>query len=363
VNDNERDSFPGFRRYARHAVKQDAPMTLAAPARSGSCSCGRIDVHSHFLPAPYQLALQKAGLIRVDGGIPLPQWSATAHLQMMDDARIGTSILSISSPGLHFLDAHEAAAVARDVNIAGAELVAAHPERFGLFAVLPLQDVKASLDEIAFAFDVLKVDGIGLETNSRGIYLGDPRYGPIFDELDRRGALVFLHPTSPECLEHIGMGFPGPLIEFPFDTARSVVSLVFSGVLRHRRNIRLILSHGGGALPILLSRIAAISQVPFITPRPAGGAEEVIDEVRRMYFDLALSATNLSFNALLELTDIEHILFGSDYPFATPEAIAANTSGFDKIANSLPVNQREMIEYENAMTLLPRLVKLRAKPG
>lgn len=332
-----------------------AKSGAAAELGSAGCGCGRIDVHSHFLPAPYRKALKEAGIIKVDGGVPLPDWSAATHLQMMDDTGITSSILSISSPGLEFLEPATSIGVARAVNEAAAELLVAHPGRFGAFGVLPLNDIPAALAEIAYVFDVLKLDGIGLETNARGVYLGDPRFSPIFDELERRRAVVFLHPTSPACLAQIGMGYPGPLIEFPFDSARSVVSLIFSGVLKNRPNIRLILSHGGGALPILLSRIAMVSQVPFVSPRPAGGAAEVTSEARRLYYDLALAATPLTFNALLEVTEVSHILFGTDYPFAPPPAIGANTAGFDKIMDTLPMRHRRMVEHDNAVALFPRL--------
>jgi len=137
--------------------------------------------------------------------------------------------------------------------------------------------------------------------------------------------------------------------------ARTAISLIFSGVLRQRPNIRVILSHGGGALPILVSRIAMVSQTPLVSPRPDGGADEVLEEVRRPYFDLALSATPLTLNALLQITSLSHILFGTDYPFAAQSAIEGNTAGFDKLMDSLPPAQRKMVEYENAAELFLRL--------
>ncbi len=333
------------------ATKADSAVT----ANEQPCRCGRVDVHAHFLPEPYQTALANAGLARLDGGIPVPTWSAKSHLAMMDRLGIASSMLSISSPGLHFLDTAVAPGVARACNEAGAALTQAHPGKFGFFAVLPLPDISASLAEMAYAFDHLNADGLVLETNARGMYLGDPLFDPLFDELDRRNAVLFLHPTSPECLKQIGMGYPGPLLEFPFDTARTAVSLIFSGVLRRRPNIRLILSHGGGALPILVSRIAMISQVPFISPRPQNGAVEVLEEVRRLYFDLALAANPITLNALLHITDISHILFGTDFPFAPPPAVDGNTASFAKLMDGLSADQRRMVEYKNAMTLFPRL--------
>lgn len=320
-----------------------------------ACGCGRIDVHAHYLPEPYRRALEEAGVSRVDGGVPIPPWSADNHLALMGDLGVATSMLSISSPGFHFVDEARTVTLARSVNDAGARIVADHPARFGLMASLPLPDVEASLAEIDHAFDTLGADGIALETNVRGVYLGDPRFLPVFDALEARKATVFLHPTSPKCFEDIGMGFPAPLIEFPFDTARTAVSLIYGGVLRTRPNIRLILPHGGGALPGLLNRIAMVAQTPIANPRPEGEAGEVLDEVRRLYFDLALAATPLNLAALLSVTDASHILFGTDYPFAPPPAVTANSVGFNSLMDAMTPHQRRMIEFGNAASLFPRL--------
>jgi|GEM_PF-85137 len=332
-----------------------ANTTGANDQSAAPCACGRVDVHAHFLPEPYQRALREAGLVRVDGGMPVPEWSANAHLTAMAARGVTTSMLSVSSPGLHFLQGTAARRLAREVNEIGAGLSHDHPGKFGAFASLPLPDVDGALAEIDYVYDHLGVDGICLETNARGLYLGDPAFAPVFDALERRKAVVFLHPTSPECLAQIGMGYPAPLLEFPFDTARAVVSMIYAGVLRHRPNIRVILSHGGGALPILVSRIAMVAQTPLVTPRPEHGAAEVLAEVQRLYFDLALSATPVTLAALLQVTDLSHVLFGTDYPFAPQPAIDGNTAGFGKLMDTLSADQRRMVEYCNAVTLFPRL--------
>jgi predicted TIM-barrel fold metal-dependent hydrolase len=325
------------------------PPSLAKP-----CACGRIDVHAHYLPPAYRKALDGAGLAKLDGGIPVPSWTPQAHLAMMQAQGISSSILSISSPGLHFLDAATAVSLAREVNEEGAALARDHAGKFGYFATLPLPDVAASVAELDYAYDHLQADGVCLETNAKGLYLGDPTFTPLFDALERRKSVVFLHPTSPACFEQIGMGFPAPLLEFPFDTARSVVSLIFSGVLKARPNIRVILSHGGGALPILASRAAMVAQTPLVSPRPEGGAAEVMAEVRRFYFDLALSASPVTLSALLQITDPSHIMFGTDYPFAPPPAIAGNTTAFDHLMAGLSPDLQRMINVENAHVLFPK---------
>jgi predicted TIM-barrel fold metal-dependent hydrolase len=342
------------------------PSTAAAappPAPAKPCACGRIDVHSHYLPPAYRKALNAAGLVKLDGGIPVPPWSVEAHLQMMQAQGISSSVLSISSPGLHFLDPATAVRVAREVNEEGAGLVRDHAGKFGYFATLPLPDIAASVAELDYAFDHLQADGVCLETNAKGLYLGDPTFTPVFDALERRKAVLFLHPTSPACLDQIGMGFPAPLLEFPFDTARSAISLIFSGVLKARPNIRVILSHGGGALPILASRAAMVAQTPMVSPRPEGGGSEVMAQVRRLYFDLALSANPITLNALLQLTEPSHIMFGTDYPFAPPPAIAGNTAAFDRLMTGLSPEQQRMISSENAEALFPKLIKANASAG
>jgi predicted TIM-barrel fold metal-dependent hydrolase len=336
---------------------QTGQAPAAAPACGEQCDHGRTDIHAHYLPAPYKAAIKQAGLASFDGGIPIPDWSVEAHLAMMEKNAISTSILSISSPGLDFLDEGMLPRLARDINESGSQICRDHPGKFGLFATLPLPDIAATLAEIDYAYDILAVDGVAVESNIKGHYLADPALTPVLDSLDRRHAVLYVHPTSPQCFEQIGLGLPAPLIEFPFDTTRTVVDLIFNGTLKRFPNIRIVLSHGGGALPILLSRIAMVAEAPFVHPRPKNGGAEVIEEVRKLYFDLALSASPLNFQALLDITSASHLLFGSDYPFAPPPAIAGNTARYEAELAKLSPDHRRMIEYENAAELFPRLRK------
>jgi predicted TIM-barrel fold metal-dependent hydrolase len=337
---------------------KDIPVggsSLAPATNATNAPTARIDVHAHYLPAPYQQALKAAGLATADGGMPIPEWSVDAHLAAMGARGITTSMLSVSSPGLQFLDAAAAVRLAREINEIGAGLCRDHPGRFGFFATLPTGDVAAAIAEAGHALEALQADGIVLETNVKGRYLGDERFAPLFMELDRRGAVVFLHPTSPACLDQIGMGLPGPLIEFPFDTTRTLVDLLFSGTLKRCPNLKVILSHGGGALPILVSRIASVAEAPFVHPRPQGGAAEVMESVRQLYFDLALAATPANFQALLDITSLSHVLYGTDYPFAPPPAIGLNDTRYVALLAKLSSEQSAMLEHRNAATLFPRL--------
>ena len=170
------------------------------------CKCGRIDVHAHFLPEVYTTALARHGLTRLDGGMPIPTWNTALALATMDKLEIETAIISLSSPSTHFLPVQEKPDLCRHVNLAGHALTVEHPDRFGFFASLPLPDVDAALREIAYAFDQLHVDGIILESNINGEYLGSARFAPVFSELNRQRAVVFIHPTSPACLDVLSPG-------------------------------------------------------------------------------------------------------------------------------------------------------------
>jgi aminocarboxymuconate-semialdehyde decarboxylase len=145
-----------------------------------------IDTHHHMLPDFFWQATENAHT-PVGGLAPL-QWSEEASISFMDDAGIDVAVLSLSTPGVHTGD------LARRCNEFSAELVHARPDRFGGFACLPLPDVDASLEELAYALDVLGLDGFVLFTNSNGVYLGDPVLETVFEELERRKTVVYVHP-------------------------------------------------------------------------------------------------------------------------------------------------------------------------
>lgn len=319
--------------------------------------CGRVDVHQHFLPDFYCAALAKAGLTLLDGGMPIPAWSAEAALQVMDRQKIDTAILSLSSPSTHFLPLAEKPKLCRQINEAGRALMRANPQRFGFFASLPLPDVGAALAEIAFAFDTLGVDGIVLETNINGTYLGSKTFAPIFEELNRRSAVLFLHPTSPACFDQLSLGRPAPLLEFPLDTTRTIVDLLYSRTLQLNPNIKVIVPHGGAALPALVARIAAFANVPFINPRPAS-EDEVFATLERLYYDVALSAHPIALAGLRRIAPIAQILFGSDWPFTPEFGVARNIHQLTDLAQLTP-DEAKAIARENAERIFPRLAALR----
>ncbi|MFI9342069.1 amidohydrolase family protein [Streptomyces sp. NPDC052773] len=315
---------------------------------------GLIDVHAHFVTDSYVRQARAAGHELPDGVPAWPTWSARTHLELMDRAGIETAILSVSSPGVYFGDADAARALAREVNEDGARIVAEHPGRFGLFASLPVPDVEGALAEIAYAFDVLGADGVVLETNTHGVYLGDPRLEPVFAELDRRAAVVFLHPTSPVCWERSALGRPRPMVEFVFDTARTVTDLLFAGTLNRCPDLKVIVPHCGGALPVLADRINGFMRLFMPGDQEAPDA---VAQLRRLHYDLAGPAFPRQVPALLRLAAPERLLYGSDYCWTPAPAAEAHAASFDTRPSPVDGTTWRSLTTANAHALLPRLAR------
>jgi predicted TIM-barrel fold metal-dependent hydrolase len=278
---------------------------------------GIIDVHAHYLPESYRAVLAGSGHERPDGMPAIPEWSATEHVAAMDRLGIDVSLLSVSTPGVHLAPDVDAAALAREVNEEGRRAVVDHPGRFGLLGSLPIGDVDAAMAEIAHCVDVLDVDGFVLLTNVDGTYLGDPKFDPIFTELDRRGRPVLVHPTSPVCWEHTSLDRPRPMLEFLFDTTRAVVNLVLNGTIARHPGLRLIVPHAGATLPVIADRVAGFSLLLDVDP-----SVDVLRDLAGLHYDLAGTPIPRQLPALLALTDATHLHYGSDMPF-TPEFVAA----------------------------------------
>jgi len=308
----------------------------------------RIDVHFHYLSPEY-----REKMIDAVGGYPdgfaAPQWSVEATLAMMDRVGIATGMLSVSSPGVHFGNDAKARLLARSVNEFAARTIADHRGRFGGFASLPLPDVDGALLEIAYALDTLKLDGVVVLTNFNGVYLGDKRLDPVFEELNRRGAVVFIHPTSPICWQQSALGYPRPMIEFTFDSTRAVVNLIFSGTTARCPKLRFIVPHAGGTLPFLARRIGMFGR------GVAGGTPVAAEEhLRKLYYDLAGSPGSNSIGPLLEMTERSHILYGSDYVH-TPEAVVSAHLAELLSSKLLSPDDFRAIGRSNPLALFPRL--------
>lgn len=280
-----------------------------------------IDVHSHYVPDGYRAALAAGGHSQPDGFPHVPAWSADEHVAVMDRLGIQVSLLSISSPGVHLGSGVSTVDLAREVNEAGHRAVVDHPSRFGLLATLPLPDVDAALAEIAYCCDRLEVAGFAVLTNIGGTYLGDAAFAPVFQELDRRRARLFLHPTSPPCWEKTSLGRPRPMLEFFFDTTRTVVDLILNGTVARYPGMEMIVPHAGATLAMLADRVATFAMLLEVDP-----AVDVWRDLGRLHYDLAGFPVPRQLEALLTLTGPGHLHYGSDYPF-TPEFAVAAAAG------------------------------------
>jgi predicted TIM-barrel fold metal-dependent hydrolase len=310
-----------------------------------------IDVHAHFVTDSYVRAARAAGHTRPDGMPGWPSWSPEEHLRLMDEHRIRTALLTISSPGTHFGDDAAARTLTREVNEYAAGVVRAHPGRFGHFASLPLPDVDGSLAELAYALDELGSDGVTVESNAHGRYLGDERFEPLWAELGRREAVVFVHPTSPVHPETVSVGRPRPMLEFLFDSTRTVSDLVFNGVLTRHPGVRWIFTHGGGTLPLLVDRMEL-----FRTAFDGGSPDEpsVREQVSGLWFDLAGTPFPHQVPALERAFGPARILYGSDYCWTPVGAVAQQVASLDT-ADQPGATTWRALTTANATRLLPRI--------
>lgn len=307
-----------------------------------------VDVHAHFLTERYVAEARAAGHEHPDGMPDWPTWSAQEHLRLMDTWGIGRSVLSISSPGVHFGDDEPARALARHVNDTGAAVVAEHPQRFGHFASLPMPDVEGSRREASRALDELGSDGVAVESNAHGVYLGDERLESLWGDLDRRRAVVFVHPTSPPCASRISLGRPRPMLEFVFDTTRTVSDLVFAGVLERFPSIRWILTHGGGTLPLLADRIE-LFRTAFLG---ADGGTPVPEALRALWWDMAGTPFPRQIPALVAAFGSDRVLYGSDWCWTPAAAATAQVASVDAADPAPDGRTWRELTSDNAMRLL-----------
>jgi 6-methylsalicylate decarboxylase len=321
-------------------------LTALAAPRARAQTAAKIpivDVHHHLAPPTYIADLKR----RKVGLPPTLEWTPEKSLADMDAAGVATAILSITTPGVWFGDAAAAAALARACNEYGAKLAADTPRRFGLFAALPLPDVDASLREIEYALDTLKADGIGLFTSYGDKWLGDPAFAPVMDELNRRKAVVYTHPTDPSCCRNLIADVSEPVIEYGTDTSRTIASLLFTGTASRCSDIKFIFSHGGGTMPFLIERFV---RLPLLSKAAAAKTPEgVTPLLQRFHYDTAQVANPAAMAALTKVAPTSQILFGTDFPYRTA---LDHVSGLKRIFDEADLRR---IESDNARALLPRL--------
>jgi 6-methylsalicylate decarboxylase len=289
---------------AHETLTQGEPPSAGKPFR--------IDVHHHITPPSWLAAVQRAKL----DNPPMSGWTPEKSLEDMEKGGVATAMTSPTTPQLGFLPAAEAARIARESNEYARKLASDHPGRFGVFAMLPMPYVDESLREIEYAFDTLHADGIGMMTSYGDKWLGYSEFQPVFDELNRRKAVVYTHPTSPNCCVNLVRGVPDVAVEYGADTTRTIVNLIVSGASQRYADIDFIFSHGGGVLTAVAERL----QIQLVTTPPYGGKitrSQVEHELNRFYYDTAQVANAVTIETLAKLVPTSQIVFGSDFPYRT----------------------------------------------
>ncbi|HEY1302270.1 MAG TPA: amidohydrolase family protein [Vicinamibacterales bacterium] len=323
-----------------------AQVPAQAPA-----SARRIDIHQHFASPSFLATLgAKNAVAPVPGFAAWKGYSPARAVEALDRVGIATAMLSITAPGVWFGDVQEARKLAREMNeYAAAKMVSDYKGRFGLFAVLPLPDVPGSLQELEYAFDTLKADGVGLLTSYGNAWLGDALFTPLLEELNRRKAVVYTHPTDAMCCQNMIPRVANQMLEYPTDTTRTIVSLIVSEAATHYPDIRFIFSHAGGTITSIAGRLlGAEMTAENLTKSPAPNSR--LFHLRRFYYDTAGSANPVNMHALKTLVPTSQILFGTDAPFfdGAPQVAGLQTAGFTP-------DELRGIERENTLRLVPRL--------
>ncbi|GAM38653.1 2-amino-3-carboxymuconate-6-semialdehydede carboxylase [Talaromyces pinophilus] len=311
-----------------------------------------IDTHHHFVPDFYAQAVEEAG--GDPSGWPTPFWSPEGSIASMERNGATKAILSLTAPGAVIAPTDEKRrALARKANEYAASKRDEDPKTWGFFAALPsLLDTEGALAEIRYALDVLKAEGVTLFTRygPGNQYLGHAEFKPIWEELNSRRAVVFIHPTHPADTTRVNPSLPQPAIDYPHETTRTAVDMIITNTKRTYPHCKVILSHAGGTLPFLITRMTTVSREAAATARIYGKtSEEILEDFRSFYFDLALSSSKAVLNLVLDVIPHDRLLYGSDYPYASPD----KTLGFKQILDSFPLDQdlRDQIYFKNAETL------------
>jgi 6-methylsalicylate decarboxylase len=264
-----------------------------------------VDVHAHYYP-PVLKALGEP--------TPMNSWSLEQHIQSMEAVGVVRSMLSLTTPGV-VATGERGRSLARESNEYAAKLCSEHSGRFGFFAYVQPDDPDGALKEIEYALDTLKGHGIGLFTSYGNRWLGDPQFDPVFVELERRKAVVYVHPTSPVCCARMIPDLPDTLIEYGTDTTRAIASYVYRGAARRFPNVKMIWSHAGGTMPFLIERFQGADRSPGAKVQAPEGFRAAAS---RFFYDIAQASNPVATAALRAVVPVSHIVFGTDYPFRTP---------------------------------------------
>jgi predicted TIM-barrel fold metal-dependent hydrolase len=280
------------------------PLLRGTPAAAAGSTRNILDVHAHYQP-PAIRALNLPG--------PMNAWDLEKQIADMDVAGVTRAVLSVTTPGVP-ATGEAGRHIARESNEYAAKLAAEHGRRFGFFTCVPMDDVDAALSEVAYGFDVLKAQGVGLFTSYAGRWLGDTQFDPLFTELERRGAIVFVHPTSAACCTRLIPEVADTLIEYGTDTTRAIASYVYRGAAHRFPNVRMIWSHSGGTMPYLIERFDGADRGAAARAQAPDGFRA---SIARFWYDIAQASNPVATRALRSVVPMEHIVFGTDYPFRT----------------------------------------------
>jgi predicted TIM-barrel fold metal-dependent hydrolase/quinol monooxygenase YgiN len=307
---------------------------------------GVIDVHSHLITPEFVSTLENEGRL-MDEGFPLPKYNVKNHLRWMDEAGVETSVLTLAAPQ------PSSAEVVRQTNEAAARIKKEHPGRFLFCAALPLPDVSKAIEEVKYALDVLKADGIKLATNVNGQYLGAPELDTLFSVLNERKAVVILHPHRPEPVnKQVMQQTPLAMQEYLSETTRAVSNMISRNVLARYNNIKVIVPHCGAYLPLAIPRMKSLT--PVMQTNKMVGEIDYEANLRTLYYDLAGAHSPEVIRMLLTITTPDHLLYGSDYPYVAPQVLTQSLARMKDYLSKEPdlAPFKEMILWKNAKWLL-----------
>lgn len=339
------------------ALATGAWLSRKAPAQTPAANPRVIDVHHHFVSPDFLKTLTSKQGHKVEGltsYFPLGLWtnySPAKDIELMDRQGVATAMLSVTSPGVWFGDKEEARKLAREMNEYGARMASDYKGRYGLFALLPLPLIDESLREIEYAFDTLKADGVGILTSYGNHWLGDAQFRPVMDELNRRKAVVYTHPIDAPCCQDLWTDVNPTTLEFPTDTARTILSLLVTNAATRYADTRFIFSHGGGTMPAVIGRLGiggadTLTGILSRTPEP----NSRLYHLRRFYYDTAMSTNVVQMQALKTIAGTSQIVFGTDYPFGGDAA--KHLQGLQSCG--LSAEELRGIQRENALKFLPK---------
>ncbi len=350
---------------SRHPSRREVLAGLAAlgasallpTAKAQSRIQGAIDCHTHFASPAYIKALTAKEGHHIAGyttWFALQTWKGYSPSKVIDDMDqqgVATSMISCTTPGAWFGDPAETRAMVREMNEYGAKMVSDNKGRFGLFALLPLPTINDSLREIEYVFDTLKADGVGLMSSYGNNWHGDSVFQPVFDELNRRKAVVYTHPIDASCCQDLQLGVNPPTIEYNTDTARTIFSLINNGSATRYADIKFIFSHGGGTMPSLIERfgIGGPDVINDILAKPAEPNSKLY-HLRRFYYDTAQSTNVVQMQGLKTIVGAGQIVFGSDYPFGA--GFGKHLTGLQKAGFN--GQELEAIHRGSALKIFPR---------